>query len=222
MWGQSKLFHLRSPPSLIVRRISEAHPLFHCGLHPSAAPHRAPYTPYPTGNAKIAEHSPAPTERLSAGGSTLPDRVPPVPLGSASGGGFIRAVGRGEERTACYAGLPLALRVNRIEYPTTRVHLGEMAQSAEIDTRIATNRAKRMEWRGRISTDPHILVGKPVIKGTRISVDLILGWLANGWSVEDVLLSYPHITREDVQAAIAFAAEMLREEEYIAVYKASA
>jgi len=79
-----------------------------------------------------------------------------------------------------------------------------------------------MEWRGRISTDPHILVGKPVIKGTRISVDLILGWLANGWSVEDVLLSYPHITREDVQAAIAFAAEMLREEEYIAVYKASA
>jgi len=79
-----------------------------------------------------------------------------------------------------------------------------------------------VDWRGRIVTDPHILVGKPVIKGTRISVDLILGWLANGWSIEDILDSYPHITREDVQAALAFAAEMLREEEYIAVYKASA
>ncbi len=81
---------------------------------------------------------------------------------------------------------------------------------------------ENVDWRGRIVTDPHILVGKPVIKGTRISVDLILGWLANGWSIEDILDSYPHITREDVQAALAFAAEMLREEEYIAVYKASA
>jgi len=79
-----------------------------------------------------------------------------------------------------------------------------------------------MDWRGRITSDPHILVGKPVIKGTRISVDLILGWLANGWSVDDLLASYPHITREDVLAALAFAAEMLREEEYIAIYKASA
>ncbi|HYN78235.1 MAG TPA: DUF433 domain-containing protein [Lamprocystis sp. (in: g-proteobacteria)] len=79
-----------------------------------------------------------------------------------------------------------------------------------------------MDWRGRITSDPSILVGKPIVKGTRISVDLILGWLANGWSVEDILASYPHIAREDVQAALAFAAEMLREEEYIAVHKATA
>ncbi len=79
-----------------------------------------------------------------------------------------------------------------------------------------------MDWRGRITSDPSILVGKPTIKGTRISVDLILGWLANGWSVEDILASYPHIAREDVQAALAFAAEMLREEEYIAIHKATA
>jgi uncharacterized protein (DUF433 family) len=78
-----------------------------------------------------------------------------------------------------------------------------------------------MDWKGRIISDPSILVGKPTIKGTRISVDLILGWLANGWSVEDILASYPHIAREDVQAALAFAAEMLREEEYIAVHKAT-
>lgn len=64
-----------------------------------------------------------------------------------------------------------------------------------------------MDWKGRIVSDPEILVGKPVIKGTRISVDLILGWLANGWSVEDILDAYPHIIREDVEAALAFAAE---------------
>lgn len=64
-----------------------------------------------------------------------------------------------------------------------------------------------MDWRGRITSDPSILVGKPTIKGTRISVDLIHGWLANGWSMEDVLTAYPHITRDDVQAALAFAAE---------------
>ncbi|WP_295456549.1 DUF433 domain-containing protein [uncultured Thiodictyon sp.] len=75
-----------------------------------------------------------------------------------------------------------------------------------------------MDWKGRIISDSTILVGKPMIKGTRISVDLILGWLANGWSVEDILVSYPQIGRDDVQAALAFAAEMLREEEYIAPF----
>jgi uncharacterized protein (DUF433 family) len=78
------------------------------------------------------------------------------------------------------------------------------------------------DWRDRITADPNILVGKPIIKGTRISVELILGWLANGWSFEQILESYPHITREDILAALAFAAEMMREDEYIAIHKASA
>jgi uncharacterized protein (DUF433 family) len=78
------------------------------------------------------------------------------------------------------------------------------------------------DWRDRITADPGILVGKPIIKGTRISVELILGWLANGWSFEQILESYPHITREDILAALAFAAEMMREDEDIAVHKASA
>lgn len=60
------------------------------------------------------------------------------------------------------------------------------------------------------------------IKDTRISVELIIGWLASGWSFEQILESYPNITREDIRAALAFAAEMLKEEEYIAVYKAVA
>lgn len=46
-----------------------------------------------------------------------------------------------------------------------------------------------MEWRDRIVSDPEILVGKPVIKGTRISVELIIGWLANGWTFEQLLES---------------------------------
>lgn len=79
-----------------------------------------------------------------------------------------------------------------------------------------------MDWKDRITTDPDVLVGKPVIKGTRISVELILGWLANGWTFERILESYPHITREDILAALAFAAEMMQEDEYIAIHKASA
>ena len=67
-----------------------------------------------------------------------------------------------------------------------------------------------------------ILVGKPVVKGTRISVELIIGWLANGWTFEQLLESYPHITREDILAALAFAAEMMQEEQYIARHKAAA
>lgn len=78
-----------------------------------------------------------------------------------------------------------------------------------------------MDWREHIEVNPEILVGKPAIKGTRISVELILGWLANGWTIENLLESYPHITREDVLAALAFAAEMMREEEYIAIHKAT-
>lgn len=79
-----------------------------------------------------------------------------------------------------------------------------------------------MEWRNRIVSDPEILVGKPVVKGTRISVELIIGGLANGWTFEQVLESYPHISREDILAALAFAAEMLQEEQYIARHKAAA
>lgn len=79
-----------------------------------------------------------------------------------------------------------------------------------------------MEWRDRIVSDPEILVGKPAIKGTRISVELILGWLANGWTFEQVLESYPNISREDILAALAFATERLHEEDYIPLPKLAA
>ncbi|MBP3956944.1 DUF433 domain-containing protein [Gemmata sp. G18] len=62
----------------------------------------------------------------------------------------------------------------------------------------------------QIVSDPSILFGKPVIAGTRISVELILEELGGGLSVDDLLREYPHLTREQVLAAVRFAAEAIR------------
>jgi uncharacterized protein (DUF433 family) len=64
-----------------------------------------------------------------------------------------------------------------------------------------------MDWRDHIVSNPDILLGKPAIKGSRISVELILGWLENGWTYEQILESYPNVTRADILAALAFAAD---------------
>ena len=64
----------------------------------------------------------------------------------------------------------------------------------------------------RIHADPHVLCGKPVIRGTRISVELILRKLSEGATVEDLLDAYPHLTVEDVRAAVAFAADVVAED----------
>jgi uncharacterized protein (DUF433 family) len=61
----------------------------------------------------------------------------------------------------------------------------------------------------RISQNPKVMVGKPVIRGTRITVELILRMLGHGHSIDDVLDSYPGLKREDVLAAQAFAADYL-------------
>jgi len=67
------------------------------------------------------------------------------------------------------------------------------------------------DWKNRISIDPNVCHGKPCIKGTRIWVSLIVDNLAFGSSEEEILESYPSLTREDIRAALAFAAEMARE-----------
>jgi len=67
-------------------------------------------------------------------------------------------------------------------------------------------------WRSRIVVDPKVLAGKPVIKGTRVSVEFILDLLANGWSVRSMLRNYPQLKKEDVIAALKYAAEVLKEE----------
>jgi len=64
----------------------------------------------------------------------------------------------------------------------------------------------------RITTDPKVLVGKPVIRGTRIPVYLILELLAAGTSREEILQNYPQLKNEDITAAIEYASEVLRGE----------
>jgi uncharacterized protein (DUF433 family) len=65
----------------------------------------------------------------------------------------------------------------------------------------------------RIVSDPAIMRGKPTIKGTRITVELILDELGQGATPDDLIRDYPHLGREDVLAALRFAADWLRHEE---------
>jgi uncharacterized protein (DUF433 family) len=69
-----------------------------------------------------------------------------------------------------------------------------------------------MDWRTRIVIDAKVLVGKPVIKGTRISVELVIDLLARGYTKERIIEQYDHITLEDIQACLAYASEVLKSE----------
>ena len=69
-----------------------------------------------------------------------------------------------------------------------------------------------MDWHDRITIDPNVLVGKPVVKGTRLSVEFIIGLLSQGWSEAEVLRNYPGITTTDVQACLAYAEDILKSE----------
>lgn len=74
-----------------------------------------------------------------------------------------------------------------------------------------------MNWRDHISSDPEIMFGKMVIKGTRIPVELILEKLAAGESYEALLEAYPRITTKDIQACLLFAADNTKHEKTLAV-----
>jgi uncharacterized protein (DUF433 family) len=69
-----------------------------------------------------------------------------------------------------------------------------------------------MTWQEHISVDPKVLVGKPVIRGTRLAVELVIDLLAQGWTLEQILDSYPGLTVEDIRACRAYASEVLHEE----------
>ncbi|MFB2971710.1 DUF433 domain-containing protein [Aerosakkonema sp. BLCC-F183] len=62
-----------------------------------------------------------------------------------------------------------------------------------------------MSWQERIVIDPEILVGKPVIKGTRLAVEFIIELLAQGWSEADILRNYPGVTQKDIKACLSYA-----------------
>lgn len=74
-----------------------------------------------------------------------------------------------------------------------------------------------MDWRDRIGADPKVLVGKPVITGTRIAVELVLDLLAAGYTSEQIRQQYDHLAHEDIQACLAYAREVVSSERMFAV-----
>lgn len=68
-----------------------------------------------------------------------------------------------------------------------------------------------MNWQDHIVADPGVLVGKPVIRGTRLAVEFVLGLIAEGWPEAEILRNY-HLTADQVRACVAYAQERLSEE----------
>jgi uncharacterized protein (DUF433 family) len=69
-----------------------------------------------------------------------------------------------------------------------------------------------MRWQDRITVDPDVLVGKPIVKGTRMSVEFVIDLLARGWTTAQVLSEYDHLKPEDIQACLAYARDVLKSE----------
>ncbi|MFT4033454.1 MAG: DUF433 domain-containing protein [Siphonobacter sp.] len=68
-----------------------------------------------------------------------------------------------------------------------------------------------MNWKERIEADEQVLLGKPVIKSTRLSVEFIIGRLADGWTDQMILDNYPQLTREDLQAVFGYIQDCLKD-----------
>jgi uncharacterized protein (DUF433 family) len=69
-----------------------------------------------------------------------------------------------------------------------------------------------MDWQERIIVDPKILVGKPLIKGTRLAVEFIVELLAQGWAESEILRNYPGLTEADIRACLKYATSILKAE----------
>ena len=69
-----------------------------------------------------------------------------------------------------------------------------------------------MDWKERIIVDPKILVGKPVIKGTRLAVEFIVELLAQGWDESEIIRNYPGVAHEDIAACLMYASNILKAE----------
>lgn len=74
-----------------------------------------------------------------------------------------------------------------------------------------------MDYSNRIISNPEIMLGKPIIKGTRITVELILRKIAEGMEIDELLQAYPQIKKEDVLAALSYSADVIAKEELLAV-----
>jgi uncharacterized protein (DUF433 family) len=69
-----------------------------------------------------------------------------------------------------------------------------------------------LDWRDLITVDPQVVTGKPVVRGTRLSVDFVVDLLAGGNSEDEILRNYPGLTREAIRACLAYAGDRLRAE----------
>ena len=69
-----------------------------------------------------------------------------------------------------------------------------------------------IDWRKFIHSDPDVLLGKPTVKGTRLSVEFILELFTEGWTEQQVIENYPTLTKESLRAVFAFATDCMREE----------
>ena len=78
---------------------------------------------------------------------------------------------------------------------------------------------ERIAYQDRIVTNPDILVGKPVVKGTRIAVELVLEYLAHTPDLDELFADYPELTREDVQAVLAYAQDAVERQQHAAKSK---
>ena len=67
-----------------------------------------------------------------------------------------------------------------------------------------------MHWSERITVDPEVLVGKPVVRGTRIAVEFVVELLAKDWSEEQIIDNYPGLSHEDVRACLRYASDVLK------------
>ena len=74
-----------------------------------------------------------------------------------------------------------------------------------------------MNYQDRIIVNPNIMLGKPIIKGTRITVELILKKLAEGMTEEKLIQAYPSLTHEDIMATLSYSAEVISKEEILAI-----
>lgn len=69
-----------------------------------------------------------------------------------------------------------------------------------------------MKWEERIIIDPSVLAGKPIVKGTRMAVEFVVDLLGRGWTTDQILKEYDHLKAEDIQACLAYSADILKSE----------
>ncbi|MGM0366307.1 MAG: DUF433 domain-containing protein [Actinomycetota bacterium] len=72
-------------------------------------------------------------------------------------------------------------------------------------------------WQERITFDTKIVAGKPIIKGTRLSVDFILDLIANDWSYEEIIKNYPQIDLQDIKACLEYASRLIKDEKVLLI-----